>query len=173
MSLNADALFCRRTLMGFALGALTGRVCVADEAQELPVSLKVLWGSREAVAKAHRPERWIQLRLATLGVPNAGQNTGWIEVPVEKGEVYATMMGGRRIDAVLVRGKDEVIVTLTGFAIGPTPVTVHLPNRPGEKEVLQLTRYPAPNNVFVAIEVGRHPEPLKNPPPPTPPKSGA
>jgi len=124
-----------------------------------PVFVRVVTGTADGNAPA--PEEWIAKALAEHGSPKAQADTGWIEISCDKQEVYSSMQGGRKIEAVILspRQLNETTVVVTGTKIGKAEHLIKLRNALGEQTVRQLTDYPAPGNVFLAVRIGTVPSP--------------
>lgn len=113
------------------------------------VSVRVLYGTADESQKAEI-EPWISKFVADAGSPIAAPYTGWITLTDDEQELYSSMMGGRIIKGKVAAKDDSLNVEINGFKIGALKRTITL--KPGERQVLKLTEYPAPNNVFIALE---------------------
>jgi hypothetical protein len=127
-------------------------IVVASLAADLapaPVSVKVLYGTGDESQKAEI-ESWISKFVVDAGSPIAAPYTAWIKLTGDEQELYASMMGGRLIKGKVAAKDGSFEVEIFGFKIGALKRTITL--KPGERQVLKLTDYPAPNNVFIALE---------------------
>lgn len=122
---------------------------VAASLAAAQVSVKVLYGTGDESQKAEI-EPWISKFVSDAGSPIAAPYTGWITLTGDEKELYSSMMGGRIIKGKVAATDDSFEVQIEGFKIGALKRTVTL--TPGERQVLKLTEYPAPNNVFIALE---------------------
>jgi hypothetical protein len=114
------------------------------------VQARVIYGTDDKTQKGD-VEDWIAKGLADAGSPVTGSYTGWITLSGEDQELYASMQGGRLIKGRAVEKDNGFQVKISGFKITPLSQTITL--EPGERKVVKLTDYPAPRNVFIAIEV--------------------
>ncbi len=140
--------------VGKYLPALLSLFSSADLLKPGSVQAKVVSGSDALAFGVRGTDKWIAERMATQGSPEGMDSSEWTNVTEEKKEIYRTMQGGRLIEAVASRTNGEVVVTVSGFKIGKTPREIKLPDRAGEGTVVQLTDYPRPNNLFLAVRVG-------------------
>jgi hypothetical protein len=141
---------------GLATGAST-RTASGTATQSVPVHVKVVSGSDIPPFGVRGTDKWITEQMVPHGSPIGMDSSEWINVTEEKKEIYRTMQGGRLIEAVAVRVNGQVVVTVSGLKIGKTPRKIMLLDRAGEGVVVQLTDYPRPNNVFLAVRVGEGP----------------
>ena len=127
-------------------------LCAAMLAADDPaqVQAKVLYGT--AAEQQHRAdiELWISQAVAKTGSPLAQPYTSWIALTEKEQELYSWMQGGRIIKGKVSEKNGKFHVEITGFKIKPLQQSVVL--TAGERRVVKLTDYPAPNNVFIALE---------------------
>lgn len=120
------------------------------------VFVKVVVGMDEPLTEQQQIEEWIVHETSKLGSPYALGLTDWIQVTESKQEIYASMRGGRIIEARLVNNEQpsQVTVEITGLKIVDVPLRVTLQHHDGVKQLNKITNYPGANNIFVAFRVG-------------------
>ena len=114
------------------------------------VQAKVLYGT--AAEQQHRADidLWISQAVMKTGSPLALPYTNWHALTAREQELYSSMQGGRIIKSKVSEKEGNFVVEINGIKIKPLKQTIVL--KPGERKVVQLTDYPAPNNVFIALE---------------------
>lgn len=113
------------------------------------VRVRVIYGTGDAGQRGE-VEDWIAKAVANAGSPVTGVYTAWITLSDKEQELYASMQGGRLVKARATIRDGQAEVEINGFKIGALRRTITL--EPGERQVVKLTDYPAPRNVFIALE---------------------
>lgn len=114
------------------------------------VTVKVVYGTSDESQKAEI-EPWISKAVADADSPVTATYTGWITLTGDEKELYSSMMGGRIIKGKAAANDGGFDVEISGFKIGALKRTITL--KSGERQVLKLTDYPGPNNIFIAFQV--------------------
>lgn len=113
------------------------------------VTVKVLYGTGDN-SQIAEIEPWISKAVADADSPVAAPYTGWIVLTGNEQELYSSMRGGRIIKVKAMAKGGGFEVEISGFKIGALKRTITL--KSGERQVLKLTDYPAPSNVFIALQ---------------------
>lgn len=114
------------------------------------VQAKVLYGTDARDEQRADIELWISKAVAKAGSPLARPYTSWIALANDSRRLYTPKEGSFYIDGKAIERCGNYQVEIDGCDGEPLDKTVVL--RPGERQVVKLTDYPAPDNLFVALE---------------------